>query len=126
MASKGGELRAALLGRTQPTKTEVVDLGELGKIEVRTPTVGVRNECSARSRLPDSDAKDGSRAFNPVDFLLRIAIACSYEEGTNKRVFKDSDYTQLVQLPSGTDWLDKLTDAAGKVVGQSKDSAKGN
>jgi len=126
MTSKGGQLRAMLLGNPSERRRTVVDLGgELGKVDILQPTVADRNTSASEARLRD-EGPDGKVHFNPMDYLIRLVVRCTMEPGTTKRVFSDADYGRLAELPAPCGWLDRLTDAVGDLANESKEKSRGN
>lgn len=87
-------IRSATLGKSNKLQSRTVTAnGE--QIELRQPTVKVRNELLQAAKTPDGDVD-----FN--DFLLRGVIQCAYVPGTKERIYEDEDYDVLAEQPTNS------------------------
>jgi len=90
------------------------------EVEMRQPSVGMRNRAIAESRM-----EGDSGSLNPMDFVLRIVCYCTYAPGTGQRVFSNRDFDKLNELTEAP-WLDELCAAANELVSVSKEEVEKN
>ena len=89
------------------------------EIEMCEPTKGQRNRIINESRTDD----EGN--FNPFDFIMRIAVECSFVPGKDVKVFNDGDYEKICNL-RGADWVDELVEIAQEVTNVSREDTVKN
>lgn len=64
------------------------------KFEIRQPTIAQRNEITNRCRQGDN--------FDGLAYQIWGVIMFTYDPETNARVFEDTDYEQLANMPTGS------------------------
>ena len=64
------------------------------KYEIRQPTIAQRNEITSRCRQGDN--------FDGLAYQVWGVIMFTYNPDTNERVFEDTDYEQLANMPTGS------------------------
>lgn len=90
-----GELRQAFLDAIPQRKAVNVNVN--GKLfEVRQATMADRAKILAAGGIDTKDDGDSSA------MLVEAAMLCTYEPGSNKRVFEQSDKAALLQAPAGS------------------------
>lgn len=94
-------------------KKEIVKI-EGEEVELREPSAKVRNEVFKHSK------EDGE--INPMLFIVWTVIYCSYVPNTKERVFEDTDFDTLMNLPAHK--LDSLSEAAGRVLNTDEEERK--
>jgi hypothetical protein len=117
------EIRQALLGNRPEFKTKVIKDANGFEYEVRQPSI--RGRSDIRKSATTTDDK-GNITFEPFDFMLRAAMACTFVPGTNELVFCDEDYDALVSMPAGS-VIDELSQTAAEfcnVEGKVSDAKK--
>ena len=141
--SKRDELRAATLGAVKPRRCVMVYWPPKPPAKDAEPAVpwdGDEFEVREPSVREYARLKDeaGIKGGKPVTYEIgaRYAalqvIACTYEPGTDKRVFEPADMDALMNLPESGSFLDELysavrallveADAAGKDSGKTQSS----
>ena len=104
-------IRKATLGKSVEFRNEVVEWnGE--KIELRQPSIKVRGElfkkCTFEGELQMSE------------FLVWSTIYSAYIPGTNDRVFEDTDFDVLVNMPTGS-FVDEFADKIASLMNVKRD-----
>ncbi len=65
------------------------------KYEIRQPTIAQRNEITIR-------CQQGDHIIDGLAYQLWGVIMFTYNPDTNERVFEDTDYEQLANMPTGS------------------------
>jgi hypothetical protein len=91
-------LRSALFGSAPTFRSEIIKDSNGNEFEVRQPSI--RGRADIRKAATTIN-EDGTIQFEPFDFMLHAAIACTFVPGTDDKVFCPEDYEMLVSLPSG-------------------------
>jgi len=115
--SQRDKIRAATLGKSKSLGSETVTVNGT-QIELRQPTVKVRNDL-----LQAAKTEDGDVDFN--DFLLRGVIQCAYVPGTNERVYEDADYETLAGQPTNS-FVDECSEAVMRLMNVTPGAAEKN
>ena len=104
-------IRKATVGKATNFRKEVVEYnGE--KVELRQPSIKVRNELFKRSSKNDT--------FDMSDFLVWSTIYSAYVPNTNERVFEETDYDTLIEMPTGS-FVDEFADKIAELMNVKKD-----
>lgn len=88
------------------------------EVEMREPTKGERNHQVALAR-------DENDVFDPMGFMVRIAVKCSFVPDTDSRIFYDEDIDEILKLQKA-DWVDELVDMARQLVGVGQEDMRKN
>ena len=103
MSTLRSALRAKALKPAAPRSCIVVFGEDKDEYEVRAPSVRARNTILGAAGALTVDNKD-AKASNKVDAArLQVAaiIACTFEPGTNERIFDVTDTEMLLDDPAG-------------------------
>ena len=101
--SKRNALRSAILGSTPAFRKEIVTF-EGNEYEVRQTTRKIRGELFKKCTKENGQ-------MDALEMLLWGAIFCTFEPGSNERVFEEADYAVLSEQPTGG-----IVDKLGKVA----------
>lgn len=108
-------IRDALLGKAPEFKKEVAEYNGV-KVEIRQPTMKSRREIMNRAQ----DEKGKTDLF---EFLVWAVIENTYVEGSDEKVFEDTDYESLMSRPAGG-FMDKFGEVAASLMNVEEDVAE--
>lgn len=107
------KLRAALLKSSQ-SKSQIVDI-EGFKVEVRYPTVGVRE------KLIKQSTKNGE--LDNYEFIFRAVVSLTFVPGTDESIFELTDKDILYSQSTGGTY-DQLISKVSEVLNVEEDLEK--
>lgn len=104
-------VRDALLGQKVEFRKEIVEFNGT-KVEIRQPSYRERKEIMSRSK--------SGEGIDTFEFLIWSIIENTYLEGTNEKVFEDTDYDILMGKPAGG-FIDKFGEVAANLMNVEED-----
>jgi hypothetical protein len=106
-------IRAAVLkSSVRPTQSFSINGVE---VELRTPSVQDRSKIYAKAMKGDT--------LDTAELSVAAALACTFVQGTDEKVFEEADREVLKDAASGSD-LDKLMLAAAGMINPKVDDVK--
>ena len=104
-------IRSALFGAHTPQATRIVTIGDGVDVEVREPTVGIRNRIlkAAGFTAANQDVEDIG------GMQLAAVVECTYLPGGSERIFDWEDRDTIQNLPTSS-WFDTLAAAALEIM----------
>lgn len=113
------DLRSALLADEPEDRIIVEHRGR--KVEVRPPTLAQQRYFQRAAKDPKTKESDG------VKLLVLAVIECTYEPGTDKRVFERADEEVLTNKTTDPRTLmGKLSRALNKLLSERPEDIEGN
>lgn len=109
------DLRSSILSKKQQLNKKIVEW-EGSKFEVRQPSVKARNDLYRKCLDEDGN-------MDMTAFLVWGAILHTYVPDSEEKVFEDTDYDVLAEMPAGG-FLDALSEAVSEVISSPKKSTK--
>lgn len=103
-------MRANTLGAKRDFKKEIVTIEGI-EYEVRQPTLRERSDLRKRC----SSISGETMKFDIFEFLIWAVIGFTYVPNTDEKVFEETDYDALSDLPAGG-WFDELSEVASKLT----------
>lgn len=109
------DLRSSILSKKHSVNKKIVEW-EGNSFEVRQPSVKARNDLYRKCLDEDGN-------MDMTKFLVWGAILHTFVPDTDEKVFEDTDYEVLSEMPAGG-FLDTLSEAVSEVISSPKKTTK--
>lgn len=105
------KIRQKTIGAKKQFKSKIVEIDDHLKIEVRQPSIAKRGKIMKKSKAQTGDVEK----IDLAELQVWGTILCCYEPDTNNRIFDESDYNSLKNMPGGG-WADDIFTAVSEVI----------